>query len=262
MFNKPRLIIFGDQDGITGKIINKQSEVTHSFSLNVPFSLTNLSIDELEHATEILSTQTFDPLRVLIIVDGKLAIFRSFITSFKSKLELKKGLEYELSSRVPMPLEQIRWDYKSDKLDNGFFVNVGGVKKEHIHRFLHLMGKLRVKPNTMTIEPMLLDDYVNKKFIKKSGRKEDLHIFFLEDAIHYLAYQNGNYVYYRKISKDDFLNVSQLEMHTDNAIRETGTLEPSIVHYVIDQVETDYQIDESENSVIVKLQDHPLLPFR
>jgi Tfp pilus assembly PilM family ATPase len=262
MFKKPRLIINGDQDGITGKIINKNREMIHSFRINVPFSLTDISIEELEQATEVLSNHVYDPYRVLIIVDGKLAFFRSFITSYKNKMELKKGLEYEISSRVPMPVEQIRWDYTSKKLDNGFFVNVGGVKKERINLFMHLLGKLRIKPNTMTIEPMLLNDYIKNKYVKKTDRKEDVHIFFLEDAIHYLVFQNGNFIYYRKLAKSDLTSGSQLAIHTEHAIRETGKENPTIVHYVLDEKQTDYQIDEMDNSITEKIQDNPLLPFR
>jgi hypothetical protein len=264
MFKKPRLVIIGDQDGVTGKIIDIEQNILESFRINIPFSLTHISVEELENASEILSTQKYDPYRVSIIVDGKLSIFRSFITSYKNKYELKKGMPFEITSRVPMSIDQIRWDYTSKKLDNGFFVNVGGVKKEHAHRILQLLAKLRIKPNSMTIEPMILNDYVLKKYIKKTGRKEDIHIFFLEDSIHYLAYQNGNFVHYRKLSEEDFIGVSQLSNHNEHAIRETGKTDPSIVHYVLEEKSFDYNINDLdyENSITVKLQENPLLKSR
>jgi hypothetical protein len=223
---RPTLIIKKEQDKVGGMIVDKDHTILDSFEIPLFFNMNSIDVNLVSEAASVILKHKINPYDTKVILCGKQVMFRSFFTYYKNKKELYNGINKEIKAKISFSDEQFRYDFLYKKVPEGFFVNVGAIKENHVGELLEFLTKLNIKPSVLTIEPILLH-----KFVLKEGIKDDLYIFYMNKSIHYLTYQNSLLMNYQKISIDSSTSPYEVNSYTDHAKRETGTEQPDIIFY-------------------------------
>jgi hypothetical protein len=223
---RPSLILKKELDKIQGVILDKKNNILDSFEIPIVLNMNSINSDDIGNASRVINQNKINPYNTKVIICGKQIIFRSFYSYYRNKKELTKGIDKEIKSKISFPNEKYRYDYLYKKVPEGFFINVGALKEEHVEELLEFLTKLKIKPSVFTVEPILLHSYVVQQ-----GLMNNLSIFFLSGSIHLLTYHNELLMNYQKITVDVMTSPYEVSSYIDRAVRDTGIEDPEIYFY-------------------------------